>query len=379
MKKIYLDYAATTPVDSAVVKAMEPYFCQKFGNPSSAHRFGQEAQGAIEEAREKVAKAIGASAEEIIFTSSGTEANNQALFGIAASQTEKGRHIIISSIEHSSVLNSAKQLEKEGFSITYLPVDKNGQVSPADVEEAITSKTILISVMHANNEIGTIQPISAIGEIANKFGVLFHCDSVQTTGHISVDVKKMQVDLLSMSAHKFYGPKGIGALFIRKGVFPRPLLWGGNQEHHFRASTHNVPGIVGMAEALGLCMKKMVEETSAQTALRDYIIAEIPRRIEGAHINGHLKERLPNNVSVSFENISGESLLMSLDMEGIAVSMGSACHAGALEPSHVLKAMGVDDKLALGTIRITLGRWTTKTEIDIFLDILTQSIKQLRF
>ncbi len=378
MKRVYLDYAATTPTDPEVIKAMEPYFFELFGNPSSIHTYGQEAKKAIEDAREKVASFLGAKPEEIVFTSGGTEANNFALEGVAYANEKKGNHIIISAIEHHAVGEPAKFLEKRGFEISVVGVDKYGLVDPAKIKKAITDKTILISVMHANNEIGTIQPIADIGKIAREKGIYFHSDAVQTVGHIPVNVNTLGVDLLSLSAHKFYGPKGVGALYIRRGTRIERFLHGGDQERDRRASTHNTPGIVGLAKAIELCSDKMEEEAKAQSSLRDRLIAEIPKRIPEVYLNGHATKRLPNNVNFSIKYIEGESILLSLDMLGIAASTGSACTSSSLEPSHVLLAIGLPHEIAHGSLRITLGRWTSKEDVDYLLEQLPSVVEKLR-
>lgn len=378
MKNIYLDYAATTPTDPEVLKAMQPYFFEKFGNASSPHAIGQEAKKAIEDARQNLADFIGAKLEEIVFTSGGTESNNHAILGVVHAMQAKGNHVITSKIEHHSVLESISHLERQGIKTTYLPVDKDGFVDPQDVSKAITDKTILISIMHANNEIGTIQPIAEIGKIAKEKGIVFHADCVQTVGHIPVNVDALNVDLLPVAAHKFYGPKGVGALYIRKGTKVSRFLLGGDQERGRRASTHNLPGIVGLGKAVKICKAQMNDEIRTQTVLRDKIINEISRRVEGAYLNGHPQKRLPNNINFSFTGVDGESLLMSLDMAGISVSMGSACTSGALEPSYVLRAIGVKDELALGSLRVTIGRWTKEEQVDYFLDHLPKTIENLR-
>jgi len=378
MKKIYLDYAATTPCDPEVLKAMEPYFFDKFGNPSSIHSFGQEAKKAIEDSRQTVAEFLGAKPQEIIFNSGGSEADNTAFIGVAYAMKEKGNHIITSVIEHHAVLEPAKFLEKNGFKVTYLKVDKYGLVDPQDVKEALTDKTILVSIMHANNEIGTIQPIEAIGKIAREKGVYFHVDAVQTVGHIPVNVDKLNIDLLSLSAHKFYGPKGVGVLYVRKGTRIASYLLGGDQEKGKRASTHNTPGIVGLGKSLELSVQKMGDESVFQTALRDKLIKEIQKRIPEVILNGHPDNRLPNNVNVSFKYIEGESILLNLDMLGIAASTGSACTSTSLEPSHVLLAIGLPHELAHGSLRITMGRWTKEEDIDYLLENLPPVVQKLR-
>lgn len=378
MKRIYFDYAATTPTDPEVVKAMQPYFTDKFGNPSSIHSFGQEAKKGIEEARQTLADFIGASPDEIVFTCGGTESNNFALAGVAYALESKGNHIITSSIEHHAILEPCKLLEKRGFKVAFVKVDKSGLVNPDDIKKAITDKTILISVMYANNEIGVIQPIAEIGKIAKEKGIYFHTDAVQTTGHIPVDVNKLNVDLLSLSAHKFYGPKGVGALYIRKGTRINRFLLGGDQEKGRRASTHNTTGIVGLGKAIELCKNKMQQEAEAQTKWRDKIINEVAKRIPEVYINGHPTLRLPNNVNFSVKYIEGESMVLHLDMLGIAVSTGSACTSGSLEPSHVLLGIGLSHELAHGSLRITLGRYNEDSDIDYLLDNLPKIVENLR-
>ena len=378
MKKIYLDYAATTPTDPEVIAAMEPYFFEKFGNASSLHAYGQEAKKALEDSRQALADFIGAKPEEIVFTSGGTESDNTALLGVAYALEKKGNHIITSMVEHHAISEPAKFLEKKGFKVTYLGVDKDGLVCPDDLKKAITDKTILVSIMHANNEIGTLQPIAQLGKLAKDKGIYFHTDAVQTVGHVPINVNELNVDLLSLSAHKFYGPKGAGALYIRKGTRLETFMRGGDQERGRRASTHNIPGIVGLACAIELCKNKMEEETKFQIALRDRLIKEIPARIPEVRLNGHPKQRLPNSVNFSIKYIEGESMLLSLDMLGIACSTGSACTSSSLEPSHVLLAIGLDHETAHGSLRITLGRWTKESDIDYFLEKLPPVVQKLR-
>jgi len=378
MKRIYLDYAATTPMHPEVTKAMLPYFSDAFGNPSSIHSFGQEAKAAIEEARDQVAALIGARSEEIVFTSGGTEADNFALKGIAYANEKRGNHIITTSIEHHAVIESCKFLERRGFEVTYLPVDNYGLVDPQDVKRAITDKTILISVMHANNEVGTIEPIAKIGEIARERGVYFHTDAVQTVGHIPVDVNELGVELLAMSAHKLYGPKGVGALYIRKGTKVIPFMHGGEQERRRRASTENVAAIVGFGKAAEIARREMFQEGERLIHLREKLISGLVERIDNIHLNGHPAQRLPNNINVSIEFVEGESMLLNLDLEGIAASTGSACSSSSLEPSHVLLAMGLSHELAHGSLRFTLGRETTEEEIDRVLEVLPKIVAKLR-
>jgi len=378
MHRIYLDHAATTPAYPEVVKAMLPYFSNAFGNPSSLHSYGQETRRAVEEARAKVAKLIGAQGEEVVFTSGGTEANNLALKGVALANEHKGNHIITSVAEHHAVLEVCKFLEKRGFRVTYVPVDKYGLVDPNDVRKAITNKTILISVMHANNEVGTIQPAAEIGRIAREAGVYFHTDAVQTVGHIPVNVDELQVDLLSISGHKCYGPKGIGALYIRKGTRLVSLIHGGGHEAGRRAGTENVPGIVGLGKAAELAGQEMDKEMKRQTYLRDKLIKGLQEKVDHLRLNGHPTRRLPNNVNISVDFVEGESMLLNLDLEGICASTGSACSSGSREPSHVLLALGLPPEQAHGSLRLTLGRDNTQADIDRVLEVLPGIIARLR-
>jgi len=378
MKRIYLDYAATTPTDPEVIKAMEPFFFEKFGNPSSMHSFGQETKKYIEEARGILASFLGAKDSEIVFTSGGTESDNHAIIGVAMANIDKKNHIVASSIEHHAVLDPLKFLESQGFKITLLKVDKYGLVDPKELEKAITDKTVLVSVMQANNEIGTIEPIKELSKVVKNKGVYFHTDSVQTVGHIPVNVDDLGVDLLSLSAHKFYGPKGVGALYIRKGTRINRFLHGGDQENRRRASTYNTPGIVGLGKAIELCSKNMDNEIKEQTKLRDKLIKGIQDNIPEVYLNGHPTKRLPNNVNFSVEFIEGEGMLLNLDFEGIAVSSGSACTSDSLEPSHVLLSCGLDHVLAHGSLRFTLGRWTTSEEIDSVIKTLPGIVDKLR-
>jgi len=377
-KKIYLDYASTTPVDPRVLRAMLPYFNKKFGNTMSLHSFGQEAKLALERSREEVAGLIGAKTEEIIFTGSATESNNLALKGIAFANRNKGNHIIISSIEHPCIMESACWLESQGFEITRLKVDKYGQVSPKDVRTAMKKGTILVSVMHASNEIGTIQPIAEIGKICREKGVYFHTDAVQSFGKIPINVNSMNLDLLSASSHKMYGPKGAALLFVRKGVKIEPILHGGGQEIDLRSSTVNVPAIVGFARACIIAKKEMAKENKNLAKLRDKLIKEILKKIKGSYLNGHPEKRLPNNVNFWFEFVEGESMVIQLDLLGIAVSTGSACSSVKLEPSHVLLAIGLKHQEAHGSLRITLGKRTTESEVNYLIKVLPGIIKNLR-
>jgi len=377
-KRIYLDYSATTPCDSVVVKAMLPYFSDKFGNASTLYSFGKEARAAIEQSREKVANAIGANTEEIVFTSSGTESNNTVLKGIAYMNEDKGDHIITTSIEHHSVVEPCKFLEKQGFKLTYLPVDKYGLVDPEDIKKAITPKTLLVSIIYGNNEIGTIQPIKEIGKIVKESGIYFHTDAVQALGHIPVNVNISGIDFLSASAHKFYGPKGIGILYIRRGSKITPLMHGGDQEKKKRASTENVPAIVGLGIAVEIAIKSMDDEMNRIKVLRDKFVSGVLNNIENVKLNGHPTDRLPNNVNFSIKGIEGEAIILRLDMEGISASTGSACSSYRLEPSHVLLAIGVQRDLAQGSIRFSLGKYTKDEDIDYVLKVLPDVVAKLR-
>jgi cysteine desulfurase len=378
MKRIYLDYAATTPTHPDVVKAMLPYFSDSFGNPSSIYACGQEAKEAIEEARASVAALIGAHEDEIAFTSGGTEADNAALKGVAYANSDKGNHIITSAIEHHAILETGHYLETQGFQVTILPVDKDGMVDPDDVRRAITNKTIIVSIMHANNEIGTIQPIAEIAKVTKNAGVYLHTDAVQTVGHIPLDVDELGVDLLSISAHKLYGPKGVGVLYTRKGTKLVSFMHGGEQEFGRRASTHNVPGIVGLGKAAQIAQQEMDEEAERVTRLRDKLINGVLENIDHTRLNGHPQTRLPNNVNVSISYAEGEAMCLNLDREGICCSTGSACSSAATEPSHVLQALGLDPLQAHSSLRFSLGKWTTEEEIDRVLDVLPRIVSKLR-
>ena len=378
MRRIYLDYNATTPLHPGVLEVMLPYYKSIFGNASTIYSFGQEARKAIDDAREALACLIGAEPEEIVFTSGGTEADNSALKGVASALKGKGGHIVTSSIEHHAVLFACKYLEEMGKKITYLPVDKYGWLDPGRVKEAITNETILISIIYANNEIGTIEPIAEIGKIARACGVYFHTDAVQTVGKIPINVNELGIDLLSLSAHKLYGPKGVGALYIRKGTKIHPLIHGGEQERKRRAGTENVPGIVGLAEAAKIAGKEMRQEYNHVKKLRDELENKIKDKIDYIRFNGHPTERLPNTSNVSFEFIEGESLVLNLDLKGIAASTGSACASGSLEPSHVLSAIGVPPAIAQSSIRFSLGRDSQKEDIDYTVENLLEIVGRLR-
>ncbi|NLV88503.1 MAG: cysteine desulfurase NifS [Tissierellia bacterium] len=379
MKKyIYMDNAATTPVKKEVLDEMLPYFSEKYGNPSSVYSLGSMSKRAVEDAREKVAKAIGANAREIFFTAGGSEADNWAIKGIAFGNFDKGNHIITTKIEHHAVLHTCEYLEKKGFEVTYLDVDEYGLVDLEQLQNAITDKTILISIMFANNEIGTVQPIKEIGEIAKERNIYFHTDAVQAIGNIEIDVKELNIDLLSMSAHKFYGPKGIGALYVRQGVKIDPLITGGAQERRRRAGTENVPAIVGLGKAIELAYTNFEEKNNRLIKLRDLLIEKIKANIDYVRLNGHPTKRLPGNVNMCFQFIEGESLLLSLDMEGIAASSGSACTSGSLDPSHVLLAIGLSHEIAHGSLRLTLGDFNTEEEIDYVVEKLVKIVDRLR-
>lgn len=378
MERIYLDNAATTRVRPEVAEAVLPAMTETYGNASSVHSFGREAKKAMEKARAQVAAAIGAKKEEIYFTAGGSEADNWAIKGAAHALRRKGLHIITTSIEHHAVLHTCQALEKEGFAVTYLPVDEYGLVTPEQVEAAIRPDTILVSVMAANNEIGTIEPIAEIGAVCRAHKVLFHTDAVQAVGHMPLDVAAMQIDMLSLSGHKFYAPKGVGALYIRTGVRIENLIEGGAQERSRRAGTENVPAIVGMGKAIELITAEMAEENARISGLRDRLIAGILDAIPESRLNGHPTKRLPGNVNVSIRYIEGEALLLSLDMAGIAASSGSACTSGSLDPSHVLLAIGLPHEIAHGSLRLTIGRDNTQDEIDRVLEELPKIVSRLR-
>lgn len=379
MQKVYLDNAATTKVRDEVVEAMLPYFTEYFGNPSSLHLFAREAGKGLDTARAQVAKALNAKLEEIIFTGGGSESDNMVLRGIPEAYKKKGKHVITSAVEHHAVLHTLEAMEKEGrVEVTYLPVDEYGMVTAEQVEKAIRPDTVLVSIMFANNEVGTIMPIEQIGETCKKHGVLFHTDAVQAVGHVPVDVEKMHIDLLSLSGHKFHGPKGVGALYVRKGVRIPALILGGAQERRKRAGTENVPGIVGMGKAIELATAELEDNAAKMKVLRDRLIFGIPARIPDVKLNGHPTERLPNNVNFSIRFIEGESILLMLDLNGIAASSGSACTSGSLDPSHVLLAMGLPHEVAHGSLRLTLSEFTTPEEIDYVLDTLPPIVEKLR-
>ena len=378
MRKVYLDNAATTALSPKVLEQMMPYLTTIYGNPSSPHSFGQEARKGVDHARDQVAKALNALPEEIIFTGCGTESDNTVLFGVAERYAKKGNHIITTNVEHHAILHTCEALEKRGVEVTYLPVDENGMVTAEQVANAITDKTILVSIMFANNEVGTIMPIAEIGKVCRERGVLFHTYAVQAVGHVPIDVKAMNIDMLSLSAHKFHGPKGVGALYMKKGIRLPSYVMGGAQERNRRAGTENVAGIVGLGAAIALATQTLEESAARMTKLRDKLIAGIAQRIPEVKLNGHPTMRLPNNVNYSIKYIEGESILLMLDMNGIAASSGSACTSGSLDPSHVLLALGLSHEVAHGSVRLTLSDETTEEDIDYVLDVLPKVAERLR-
>ncbi len=377
MKRIYLDYAATTPVHPEVVQAMTPHWTEHFGNPSAIYSYGQEAKGTIEDAREKVAELIGASPEEIVFTSGGSEADNFAIKGTAFA-AKSGKHIVTSAIEHHAIHETCSFLERNGFEVTYLPVDGHGLVDPDDLKKAITTGTILVSVMQANNEVGSVQPITELAAITREAGVYFHNDAVQAVGHITTDVGELGVDLMSISAHKLYGPKGIGALYVRKGTRLVPFMHGGGQERNRRGGTENVPAIAGFGKAAEIARKEMPEEAERLTVFRQRLIEGILGTVDGSRLNGHPEQRLPNNTNVSIDYVEGESMLLNLDLEGICASTGSACSSASLEASHVLLAMGLLHEQAHASLRFSMGKWTKQEHVDRVLEVLPAIVAKLR-
>lgn len=378
MKIRYFDHAATTRVNEEVIKEMIPYFGIEYGNSSSLYSIGRKSKRAIEEARNKVAKAINANSKEIYFTACGSESDNLAIKGIAYANKEKGNHIITSKIEHHAVLNSCKTLEKQGFKVTYLNVDEDGIINLEELKSSITDDTILITIMYANNEIGTIQPIEEIGKIAKENNIIFHTDSVQAIGNVRIDVQKLNIDALSMSAHKFYGPKGVGALYVKEGIKFDKLQDGGHQEKNKRAGTENVAGIVGLGAAIERIYENFDKYNEKLTYLRDYYIKSVEERIPYIKLNGHRTKRLPGNSNISFKFIEGEALLLNLDFKGICASTGSACASGSMDPSHVLLAIGLPHEIAHGSLRITIGEENTKEDIDYLVESLVEIVKKLR-
>lgn len=376
--KVYMDNAATTKLSPDVLNAMMPYLTDIYGNASSVHAFGREAREGVEHARNQVAAAINASPDEIFFTAGGTESDNMAIKGVAHKYAKKGKHIITTAIEHHAVLHTCEALEKEGYEVTYLPVDEDGLISVEQVKAAMRDDTLLVTVMFANNEVGTIEPIAEIGALCRERNVLFHTDAVQAVCHIPIDVKAMNIDLMSISAHKFHGPKGIGALYCRKGIVLEPVIVGGAQERKRRAGTENVAGIVGLGAAIERAHKNMSADMARVSALRDKLISGILKNIPHVKLNGHPTQRLPQNVNFSIRYIEGESILLMLDINGIAASSGSACTSGSLDPSHVLLAMGIPHEIAHGSLRLTLSDMTTDEEVDYVLETLTKTVKRLR-
>lgn len=377
-KRIYLDHSATTPVDPQVVAAMLPMFSECYGNASSIHGFGQEAKVALEEARRQVARVLNAEPAEVVFTSGGTEADNWALKGAAAFFQGRKNHMVTSSAEHHAVLFASQYLEKRGFEVTYVPVDATGMVDPQRIADAIQEDTFLVSIMHANNEVGTLNPIREIGAVARGRGVLFHTDAVQTFGKIAVNVKEMNIDLLSLSGHKLYGPKGIGALYMRQGLQLDKLLHGGKHERDRRAGTENVPAAVGLGKAAEICSQRMEEDIGKLRSLREELFRKVTAAISGVHLNGHKTKRHPGILNLSFEGVASDSLLLSLDLKGIAVSNGSACTSGTIEPSHVLRAMGLPKDLTNSAIRFSFGRQNSSREIDEVVEALGEILARLR-
>jgi cysteine desulfurase len=377
-RTVYMDHSATTYVRKEVLDAMIPYYSEHFGNPSSIYRIARDSKNAIDTARVQVAKALGADPEEIYFTSGGSESDNWAIKGIASANLKKGSHIITSKIEHHAVIHPCQYLEKQGFTVTYLPVDQYGLVDPAELEKAITDKTILVTIMYANNEIGTIEPIAELGAIARKHKVYFHTDAVQAIGNVPIDVRAQNIDLLSLSAHKFYGPKGTGVLYIKKGVKIDNLIHGGGQERKRRAGTENIAGIVGLGKAIELATADIEGHNRKIRAMRDRLMQGILAKIPNCRLNGHPEKRLPGNINIIFEFIEGESMLLWLDDEGICASTGSACTSGSLEPSHVLLATGLPVEISHGSLRLTLGDVNTEADVDFVLEVLPKVVARLR-
>ena len=378
MKRIYLDHGATTPLHRDVLPVMLPYYSEAFGNPSSIHSFGREARRALDESREKTAEALGAAPEEIIFTSGGTEANNLAIQGVAEALASRGRHLITSAVEHHAVLDTVNALGNKGYAVTVLPVDHYGMVDPDDLRKAIRDDTVLVTIMTANNEIGTLQPIAPLASICREMGVYFHTDAVQAIGNIPLDLRELPVDLLSISAHKFYGPKGIGVLYVRRKTKLSKLIHGGGQERKIRPGTENLPAIVGLAKAIEIATADVPAKSAALLKMRDYFLAGLTEKIEEVYLNGHPVQRLPGNVNISVRFVEGESLLLDLDLKGIAASSGSACTSGSLEASHVLLACGLEHQLAHGSLRFTLGHGNTLEELDYTVKTLQESVARLR-
>ena len=378
MENVYLDNAATTKLDEEVLQEMIPYLKENYGNASSIYKLGRESRKAVEDAREKIAKVLNCKPDEIYFTAGGSESDNTAIKGIARANKKKGNHIITSKIEHPAVLETCKQLEKEGFEISYISVDETGIINLEELKEAIKSTTILITIMYANNEIGTIQPIEEIGKLAKENNIYFHTDAVQAVGSIKIDVQKLNIDSLSLSGHKFYGPKGIGALYVKKGVKFEKFISGGHQERNKRAGTENVAGIVGIGKAIELTYNNLDKHNKKIKELRDYYVEQVKEKIPYIKINGDMEKRLPGNSNISFRFIEGEGLLLNLDLKGICASSGSACTSGSLDPSHVLLAIGLPHEIAHGSLRITIGKYNTKEEVDYLVKNLVEIVNRLR-
>lgn len=378
MENVYFDNAATTRVDEEVLKEMLPYFKDCYGNASSIYKFGRESRKAVESAREKIAKVLNCNPNEIYFTAGGSESDNTIIKGIAHGYKSKGNHIITSKIEHPAVLETCKMLEKEGFEVSYINVDEEGIVDLEELKNAIKDTTILITIMFANNEIGTIQPIKEIGEIAKEHKIFFHTDAVQAVGTLKIDVKELNIDALSMSGHKFYGPKGVGALYVRNGINFEKYISGGHQERNKRAGTENVPGIVGMGKAIELAYRDLEEHNKKIKELRDYYVSQVIEKIPYVKVNGSMEKRLPGNSNISFRFIEGESLLLNLDLKGISASSGSACTSGSLDPSHVLLSIGLPHEIAHGSLRISIGKYNTKEEVDYLIENLVEIVNRLR-
>lgn len=378
MKEVYLDYSATTPVKKEVLDAMMPYFTEHFGNPSSLYDIAADSKEAIAVSRQRLASLINADPKEVFFTSCGTESDNWSLFGVTDALREKGNHVITTIIEHHAIIHSGNYMQKHGMDVTYLPVDKDGLVDPADLEAAITDKTVLISIMYVNNEVGTVEPIKELAEIAHKHGITFHTDAVQALGNVNCDVKDLGVDLMSMSGHKIYGPKGIGALYIKKGTKISNYLHGGAQESKRRAGTENLPGIVGFGKAAQLAEENFDEHVKRVSGLRDYFIKRVTSEISNTFVNGTMEHRHPGNANITFEYIEGEAILLLLNQKGIYVSTGSACSSASLVPSHVLAALGIPVEMIHGTIRFTIGDFTTKEDLDYTVDALKEVVERLR-
>ncbi|KPK90304.1 cysteine desulfurase [bacterium SM23_31] len=376
--KVYLDYSASTPVDKRVLDAMLPYFREHFGNASSIHSYGREAKYALEQARENIAQVIRAQPEEIYFTSGGTESDNWALTGYCINNKNRGNHIVTNNAEHHAVINTCKFLEAQGFEVTYLPIEPDGTLNLNELKDAVTGRTLIVSIMHVNNEIGTVNDLKAIGKVVKEKGAVFHTDGAQSFGKVPIDVNTMNIDMLSMSSHKLYGPKGVGVLYIRKGTNIAKLMYGGGHERNRRSGTENIPAIVGFGTAAKICKREMEKESKTLIELRTYFWDKIQENIPDVRLNGQWEQRLPGNLNVSFKDADGESVLLSLDLHGIAVSAGSACESGSIKPSHVITALKMPPEYAKSAIRFTLGRWTTRSELDYTVSVLKDIIERVR-